>query len=193
MLVRYADDAVMCFVNEQDARRVLEVLPRRFGRFGLELHPTKTRLVNFTPKRRFQPKATKDKEGHSADTFTFLGFTHYWGRSRRGYLVVKRKTASDRLSGGLKKLRQWCRRHRHDPVSVQRTHLAKKLKGHYAYYGITGNGRSLHLFYEQAKRAWLTWLSRRSQKARLRWDQFCRLLDRYPLPPPRVVHSIYLT
>jgi len=90
-------------------------------------------------------------------------------------------------------IRQWCRRHRHDPVPVQRNHLTKTLQGHYAYDGIAGNGCSLNLFYEQAKRAWLTWLSRRRQKARLRWEQFCRLLGRYPLPPPRVVHSIYLT
>ena len=122
---------------------------------------------------------------------TFLGFTHYWGRSRRGTAAVKRKTASSRLSRSLKAIREWCARHRHEPMTEQHRQLTRKLQGHYAYYGITGNGRSLNLFFLQATRAWKTWLSRRSRKAYLNWQKFNALLARYRLPPPKIIHSIY--
>jgi len=188
-LIRYADDAVLCFAHAGDAQRVMEALPKRLERFGLELHPSKTRLLAFAPPTDV-PR--DDEPGRpNRGTFTFLGFTHYWGRSRRGRPLVKRKTSSDRLSRSLHAVRQWCRMHRHAPVSEQHRRLSRKMLGHYAYYGITGNSRSLGMFYEQVKRAWLTWLSRRSQKARLDWEQFARLLTRYPLPRPRIVHSVY--
>lgn len=187
-LVRYADDAVMGFSSKEDARRVMEVLPRRFERFGLQLHPTKTRLVAFGGQRLNEPD---DQDDDPPGTFTFLGFTHYWGRSRKGAAVVKRKTAASRLSRALVAIRDWCRRHRHEPVRQQHQQLKRKLQGHYAYYGITGNGRSLGQFFEQVKRAWRIWLSRRSQKAYRNWDKFNALLARYRLPPPEIVHSVY--
>ena len=188
-LVRFADDAVMGLASKEDAERVLAVLAKRFERFGLQLHPTKTRLVAFSGRAsRAEPD---DQEEDPPGTFTFLGFTHYWGRSRRGAAVVKRKTAASRLSRALRAIRAWCRTHRHEPVREQHQQLTRKIQGYYAYYGITGNSRSLGLFFEQAKRAWRTWLSRRSQKAYRNWQKFNVLLARYRLPPPRIVHSVY--
>ena len=181
-LVRYADDFVILFKHEADARGVLEVLKKRLGRFGLQVHPDKTRLVPFD-----QPRDRGDDPG----TFDFLGFTHHWGLSRRGQWVVKRRTARSRFTRGLRATRQWCRRHRHLPLREQQTMLRLKLLGHYNYYGITGNSTSLSRYWREVRGIWRTWLSRRSRKAYLSWDCFYRLLMRYPLPPPRAVHSIY--
>jgi len=184
-LVRYADDAVVAFELEADARRVLDVLPKRFGRYGLELHPEKTRLVPF------QRPGTGAKRTSPTGSFDFLGFTHYWGRSRKGRQVVRRKTASKRMTAALQRIAKWCRDHRHWKVAEQHKILCRKLRGHYAYYGITGNNRALAEFRHQAGRRWRYWLNRRSWKARMHWTRFSQLLDRYPLPPERVVQSIY--
>jgi group II intron reverse transcriptase/maturase len=180
--IRFADDAVLCFANEADARRVLAVLPKRFAKFGLTLHPTKTRLVRFTrPSRRLvSPQPA---------TFDFLGFTHYWGRSRQGNWVIQRTTAKDRFRRALFSYKLWCRRYRHLPVREQHAHLGKKLRGHYAYYGITGNIRSLQRIRLMVERIWLKWLRRRSQRGRFNWDHASCLLARYPLPAARIVHS----
>ena len=189
-LVRFADDVVMGFACESDARRVLEVLPKRFARFGLTLHPTKTRLVQFTrPPYRDPPKG-QDPSSRPG-TFDLLGFTHYWSRSLRGNWIVKRKTAASRLSRSLHTINQWCRTHRHQKLADQHRALRLKLQGHYAYYGITGNYAALRCFWQGAQRSWKKWLSRRSQRAYLDWVCFRRLLERYPLPPPVVVHSIF--
>ncbi len=189
-LIRYADDAVLGFGSKADAQRVMEVLPKRFGKFGLTLHPTKTRLVEFRPDESDHDDRN-DPEQNPPRTFTFLGFTHYWGRSRKGKAVIKRKTAAKSLTRALKTIRQWCRHHRHDPVCEQHRQLTRKLQGHYGYYGITGNYHSLWLFFEQTKRAWRTWLSRRSQTAYVDWPKYDRLLSRYPLPKPKIIHSYY--
>lgn len=191
-LVRYADDAVMGFECETDAHRVLEVLPKRFGRFGLTLHPEKTCIVRFArPPWRDPPKG---KVGQPAKgTFDFLGFTHYWGRSRRGFWVIKRKTASSRLSRAVHAIGQWCRKHRHSPVREQHQTLTQKLRGHYAYYGITANMLALHSFYRAVCDRWRKWLSRRSQRGIVTWKQFGRMLECYPLPRPVIVHSVYRT
>jgi len=180
----------MGFACESDARRVLEVLPKRFARYGLTLHPTKTRLVKFTrPPYRDPPKG----QGRCTrpGTFDLLGFTHYWGRSLRGNWIVKRKTARDRLSRSLRTINQWCRRHRHRKLTDQHRALCRKLQGHYAYYGITGNYAALRCFWQGVQRNWKKWLSRRSQRAYLDWPRFRRLLERYPLPTPVVVHSVF--
>jgi RNA-directed DNA polymerase len=188
-LVRYADDFVIGFTDAEDARRVRDVLPKRFGKYGLTLHPEKTRLVPFErPPRTGSPIG-----GGRPGTFDFLGFTHYWGRSWRGGWVVKRKTATQRLSRSIRALSDWCRIHRHAKVREQHTTLVQKIRGHYAYYGITGNGASLTRFWEAAKRTWKKWLGRRSQRAYFDWPAFVRLLERYPLPLPVVVHSVYRT
>jgi RNA-directed DNA polymerase len=189
-LIRYADDFVMGFACEGDARRVLEVLPKRFGKYGLTIHPEKTRLVPF--QRPSQP-SSRDAAGpqQRPGTFDFLGFTHYWGQSRKGNAVVKRQTAASRLRRAIGTIADWCRRYRHRPIPEQHTTLSQKLRGHYAYYGITGNSRALGNLYYAVTRLWREWLSRRSWKARLSWARFKGMWERFALPPPRVVHSVY--
>jgi RNA-directed DNA polymerase len=185
-LVRYADDLVMGFRREEDARRVLAVLPKRLAKYGLSLHPDKTRLLDFR-----NPWTCKGPEGEGPGSFDFLGFTHYWGKSRKGVWVVKQKTANSRFTRGLQRIKDWCRENRHLPVKAQWEALTLKLRGHNGYYGITGNSRCLSMFRNEVGKLWQKWLSRRSQKARIDWPAFRRLLKRYPLPAPRVVHSIY--
>ena len=187
-LIRYADDFVIGFSQEEDAKRVLAVLPQRFGKYGLALHPDKTQLLPFQ-----QASASGEGTGRGTPprTFTLLGFTHYWGRSLRGNWVVKRKTATSRLSRALRSIAQWCRLHRHCPISEQQQTLSQKLRGHFAYYGITGNAPALSAFRLWVVRCWRHWLNRRHRERSLTWDLFNRLLQRYPLPPARVVHSVY--
>ena len=139
-LVRYADDFVMGFECEEDAQRVYAVLPKRFGKYGLNLHPTKTRLIRFARPCRWQ-EGNKKRAEQGNDTFDFLGFTHYWGKTRKGGYAVKRKTAGKRLSRSLKAINQWLQSHLHLEVREQWNKLMQKLHGHFAYYGITGNRR----------------------------------------------------
>jgi len=186
-LVRYADDAALVFSREDDARRVMEVLPKRFGKYGLALHPEKTRLVEFRRPDRRPPQDQGGAGGNRPGTFDLLGFTHYWGLSRKGRWVVKRKTARDRFSRALKRVADWCRQNRHQPVREQRQALARKLVGHFGYFGITGNYVALHRFREGVQHAWRKWLSRRSNRARMTWDKMGKLLQRYPLPQPRIL------
>jgi len=178
---------VIVFADESDARRVMEVLAKRFGKYGLALHPEKTRLIDC----RRPDGSGKGGGGGKPPTFDFLGFTHYWGRSRKGKPIVKRKTAQSRFSRSLTRVALWCKRNRHKPITDQQRYLAAVLLGHFSYYGLTGNGRALGAFRHQLVRIWLCWLRRRSQRRRLTWDRFARLLKRSPLPPPKVVHSIY--
>jgi RNA-directed DNA polymerase len=182
-LIRFADDFVIGCELAGDAQRLLEVLPKRFARFGLTIHPTKTKLVKFS-----RPKLDDDGKGNG--TFDFLGFTHYWTRGRKGTWVVKRKTAAKRLRRAGKRVWQWCRQHRHDPMSEQQKTLSSKLRGHYQYYGIRSNYASLHRYYEQVLRAWRSWLDRRGGKKRMTLARFKELRAVFPLPPPRIVHSI---
>jgi group II intron reverse transcriptase/maturase len=182
-LIRYADDAVLVFEVEGDARRVLDVLPKRFGKYGLTLHPEKTRLVPFQGRPPGSPPGPRDER---PGTFDFLGFTHYWGRTLKGNWAVKRKTAGGRLRRSLATVAAWCREHRHDPVKKQWAALTGKLLGHFAYYGITGNIASLRDFRHHVRCAWHKWLSRRSDKARIPWERFGELERRYPLPPARL-------
>jgi group II intron reverse transcriptase/maturase len=181
-LVRYADDAVLVFSCEEDAHRVMEVLPKRFGKYGLTLHPDKTRLIDFRKPGFGTPK------GWRPGSFDLLGFTHYWGMSRKGTWVTKRKTASNRFSRSLRAITQWCRVNRHQPIAVQHKTLSQKLRGHYGYYGITSNSYALQRFDQQVKRVWMKWLSKRSQLRR-NWNWFNQLLQRFPLPPPVAIHS----
>ncbi|MBZ5589017.1 MAG: group II intron reverse transcriptase/maturase [Acidobacteriia bacterium] len=189
-LIRYADDFVIACAQESDARRVFDVLPKRFARYGLSLHPEKTRLVPFG-RPVVAPNNERPTDGQRPGSFDLLGFTHFWKVSRKGSWVIARKTAKRRFARAVRKVTQWCKTYRHLPVEDQHQALVRKLRGHFAYYGITGNGRSLAAFRHQVMRAWCTWLRRRSQRAHLSWDRFNRLLQRYPLPPARVVHSIY--
>jgi RNA-directed DNA polymerase len=185
--IRYADDAVLGFECEEDARRVMAVLPQRFARFGLTLHPEKTRLIDFRSPERRVPRPPKGGERG----FTMLGFMHFWARSRKGRWIIKRKTAKERFRRALRAIWEWCRHNRHLPVVEQHERLRRKLRGHYAYYGITGNADALSRFLWLVERAWRYWLNRRSRQADMPWERFKRLLRCYSLPPPRVVHSIY--
>ena len=187
-LIRYADDFVIGFACEADARRVLDVLPKRFGKYGLTLHPDKTRLVAFRPPDPCP--GTGPSAGPQPGTFDLLGFTHYWARSRQGNWVVKRRTAASRFRRALRMIAQWCRLHRHVPIPEQHRTLSQKLRGHCAYYGITGNGEALRHFRDAVQRIWQKWLSRRSWAGRLSWDAFNALRQRYPLPRALAVHSV---
>jgi RNA-directed DNA polymerase len=158
----------------------MKVLPERFGRYGLTLHPTKTRLLYFRPRREGEPPQP-DSRG-----FDFLGITHYWGRSKRGYWVVMRKTAASRFSRALKKIAVWMRTAIHEPIGRQHEQLLAKLRGHDNYYGIPGNGRALARFRQEVIRLWRQRLGRRRRQGVLSWVRFWRLLERYPLPPPQM-------
>lgn len=185
LMVRYADDVVMGFESRETAEKVLQALKKRFALYGLELHPQKTRLIYIGKPNQ----STGAKPG----SFDFLGFTHYWGKSVNGNWVIKRKTASKKFREKLMKLNEWCRKNMHMPVTEQHEKLTRKLKGHYGYYGITGNMRGLQGYLNQVKKIWKKWLNRRSWRgSRLNWDRFNQMLEEYlPLPPARVVHSIY--
>jgi group II intron reverse transcriptase/maturase len=185
VLIRYCDDFVMAFTYKEDAERVAEVLPKRMARFGLRLHPDKTRLVRFTRPRL----GNGPRRAERPETFDFLGFTHYWGKSRRGNWVIGRKTARSRMQRALGRIATWCSRHRHESVAWQHQALTQKVRGHDAYYGITGNTRALAAFHRWVERAWHKWLSRRSNRARLTWERMQGILRRFPLPKPRIVHS----
>ena len=184
-LIRYADDFVLGFTSEADARRLLELLPQRFAKYGLTIHPDKTRLVRF----RRGPVGRNSSDSPPSGTFDFLGFTHYWARSKKGRWVVKRKTATNRFTRAIRKISEWCRFHRHTPLSDQHTTLSSKLRGHFQYYGITGNSHALSAFRHFVTRVWKNWLSRRNRERSWTWSDHNRMLQRYPLPPAIAVHS----
>ena len=183
-VVRYADDFVLVFRAEQDARRVLAALPKRFAEFGLKLHPSKTKLIDFRQPsigRKQKPKVS----------FDFLGLTLFWGRSRKGGWIVQWKTAKERFSRSVARIGEWCRRHRHAALRWQQQALNRKLRGHYGYYGLTGNFRAIRSFHDAVRSLWRKWLGRRHRRARVFWTKFQRLEAHYPLLPAQVVHSIY--
>jgi RNA-directed DNA polymerase len=186
-LIRYADDFVIGFRDERDAQRVLEVIPQRFGKYGLTVHPTKTKLVRFRPpsSRKVRNESPDDRPG----TFDLLGFTHYWARSRNGYWVVKLKTAKDRFTRAVRSIDHWCRDNRHLPIQDQHTKLNEKLRGHYAYYGVTGNSAALARFLHEVGPRWRRWLNRRNNIRSMTWERFLVILRRYPLAPNRAVRS----
>jgi group II intron reverse transcriptase/maturase len=184
-LIRYCDDFVIGFEHEEDARRVMAVLGKRLGRFGLTLHPDKTRLLPFR-----RPPAGQ-KNGKGLATFDFLGFTFYWARSRRGRWWNTCKTRRASLRRVIQSVTDWCHRHRHLPVQAQHAALTRRVRGHFNYFGVSGNFRSLLLLVEATKRAWYKWLCRRSQRTRLTWERFADLLDQHPLPRPRITVRIW--
>jgi RNA-directed DNA polymerase len=183
-LIRFADDFVIGCEREEDARKIMAVLPRRFARFGLTIHPTKTTLIAF---RKPEAHAGADRGN---GTFDFLGLPHYWTKSRQGFWVMKRRTARKRLRRTKKALWRWCRTHRHAPLPYQYQMLCSKLRGHFQYYGIRGNFRLLEEVRRFAENAWRYWLSRRSSKKAIGWEKFERLMQTHILPIPRIVHAI---
>lgn len=184
-LIRFADDAVILFGKEQDAKRVMEVLPKRFERYGLELHPQKTKLVAFKrPDRAARNVGSDDDEPLNPASFDFLGFTIHWGKSLAGKWVVRERTAKDRFRRALTRIWNWCKTNRHEKVAKQRETLNKKLRGHYAYYGRTGNRSRLWDYRQRVIAIWRRWLSCRSQRGRISWEKMVRLLQRNPLLKP---------
>ncbi len=187
-LIRYADDALLAFSQEEDVRRVMAVLPKRFARYGLTIHPEKTRVVRFTrPDDKGPGNGDQDEER----SFNFLGFTHYWANSRKGNAVIKRKTEKSRFARALKKIAEWCKDNKHVPLGDQCKILNLKLKGHYNYYGVTGNSTMIGRFFYNVRRAWRKSLMKRSRDGSIAWDKFALLEKIYPLTPARTVHSVY--
>jgi RNA-directed DNA polymerase len=182
-VVRYADDFVLLLQVESDALRVMATLPKRFGRFKLQLHPEKTRVLSFDSPRLSRKRAQR------ARSFDFLGFTHYWARSRKGRWLVKQRTAKSRFSRGLRAIKERCRRMRHHRICEQHEALSRILRGHFGYYGITGNGDALWSFRHWTERIWGRSLARRN-KRRFAWQRFKVLLKRFPLPPAYAIHSV---
>jgi group II intron reverse transcriptase/maturase len=195
-LIRFADDFVIVFQNKHDAERVLTVIPKRFEKYGLTAHPEKTKLIDFrAPYHYERRREEKLKDGGSGagkpETFELLGFTHYWGKTRTGGQAVKRKTMQSRIVRSVQKVDQWCRKNRHKPIFEQWRKLCEKVRGHYGYYGVTGNSRSIGNFLRQVHRSWQRWLNRRNNRRDFTWDKFNLLLTRYPLPTPKIVHSVF--
>ena len=186
-LFRYADDVVIVFTHERDARRFLEVLVKRSEKYGLTVHPEKTRLFDFRGPHHRSPKNDDDDDG--SRTFDLLGFTHYWQRNRSKKWTVMRKTARDRFRRSIRAIRTWCMQHLHDPVPVQRLALSRKINGHYAYYGITFNSRALSRFLYCVTMTWWEALNRRSQRG-MPWRYMDALLRRFRLPQPRIVRPL---
>jgi RNA-directed DNA polymerase len=182
-LVRFADDFVMTFETYQDAKRVMEVLGKRLGRFGLTLHPDKTRFIDFRPQRH-----GGTPPDYKAQSFDFLGLTHSWGKSRKGKDVVRQTTAKSRFARSLAAVKDWCRTNRHRPAREQRAWLSAVLNGHYAYYGITGNYQRLQEYRHEIVKIWRKWLERRTRGRLLTWDSFKAFLARHPLPVARIIH-----
>jgi group II intron reverse transcriptase/maturase len=184
-LIRFADDFVIAFESESDARRVMDVLPKRFQRFGLTIHPKKTALIKFRKPGR------KETQANGNGTFDFLGFTHFWAKSRRDHWVVKRKTKRRSLRKFLKSIWVWLKRSRHLPLADQHRSLCRKLRGHYQYFGIIGNYCALAVISRLQHRYWRYWLARRNRKANLDWAKYKRtIFVEFPLPRPRIVHNV---
>ncbi len=180
-IIRWADDFIIGFQLETDANRTKEVLPKRFNRFGLELHPDKTSLV------RFGRPSMNAKGQQKSGTFDFLGFTYYWGKSLKGYPVIKKKTARKRFNRYLKMTWNWCKENRHVPIREQHQTLCSKLRGYYQYFGVRSNYKDIEAAYEYTEKAWRYWLSRRSHKGKVLFEV---LQESFPLPKPRIVHNI---
>ena len=175
---------VMGFAEKSDAEAMLEAWKARFAAYGLQVHAQKTKLVPFK-----RPSKNPNARGPKPETFEFLGFTHYWGKSRKSNNVVKRKTSSKGFRRTLRAIKQWGWKNRHQPLKEQQEQINSKLRGHDAYYGITDNYRSLSEHHYQVKHRWRQWLGRRNRNGPMNWQAFGQLLINYPLLAPKIVHS----
>lgn len=179
-LIRFADDFVVVCEKREDAEALLEQVTARFESYGLAIHPEKTRIVDFRHPW---------KSGHKPQTFDFLGFTHYWGKTLRGGYAVKRKTKGKKFRAALGKIAEWCKKKRHEPLEQQHRELSEQVRGHYTYYGIRGNSRALSSFLHNAKRWWHYWLNRRSRQSSDGERLWKLLNERFRLPAARIVHG----
>jgi hypothetical protein len=178
-IVRFADDFILGFTDKSDAERVMEVLPKRFAKYGLTLHPDKTKMIDLNSKR-----------GGSGRSFDFLGFTHFLSSSRKGNKVLKRKTSSKRLTRAIMNISEFIKLNRHMKLKDLIAAINVKLRGHFSYYGITFNSRGIILFYEQVKRCLYKWLNRRGGKPKWNWESFSKLIEQWaPLVKPSIAHS----
>jgi hypothetical protein len=185
IVVRFADDMVLGFQAKSDAERFRAELAERFGKFQLELHPEKTRLLEFGP---FAAENRKKRGEGKPETFNFLGFTHICGKKRsNGRYPVVRQTIRKRLQAKLNEVKAELQRRRHDPIPTVGQWLRSVVGGHLRYYGVPRNRPALHLFRFQGGWYWHRALSRRSQNGRVLWDRMRRLLDSW-LPPVRTYH-----
>jgi group II intron reverse transcriptase/maturase len=184
IIVRFADDFIVGFEEREDAERFLAEMRERFAKFSLELHPGKTRLIEFG--RHAARRRAARGEG-KPETFAFLGFTHICATSRRGRFWVRRKTDSKRMRAKLKMVKDQLRRRRYQPIPEQGRWLAAVVRGHQAYYAVPGNNRAVNAFRTQAARHWHHALQRRSQKSQLPWTRMNRIVTRW-LPPTRTLH-----
>ena len=185
-LLRLADDFVIGCELEEDAHRIMSVLPKRFGKYDLTIHPEKTKIV------KFKRPPNRSKTAKDNGTFDFLGFTHYWSKSRKGNWVIKRKTAGKRKRRAMKRIWAWCKENRHKPIEEQYKTICSKLRGHYNYYGIRGNIRNISDIHYHLKITWKYWLKRRSQRNQLTWGKFMEKLTKagFILPLPKLIHNI---
>ena len=183
--IRFADDAVLCFQYKEDAERVMEVLPKRFTKYGLTIHPEKTRLLEFG---RYAEEKAK-RQGKKPATFDFLGYTHVCARSRRGKFTVHVRTMKKRFRRGLTAIAEWCQENRHMPVEEQQKTLNAKLRGHYQYYGRPTNYQSLWRFFREVRHIWQKGLSRRTRGNGMTWEKYAAILRKHPLLLPRIQHS----
>jgi len=187
-LVRYADDFICMVQYADDAQRIEQALRERFAKFDLELHPEKTRVISFGRYER----ENANRQNRRTNTFDFLGFTHYCGTSRKGKFIVGRKTSRRKFRTKCKEVNNWLRKIRNYKKAKEWWPvLQAKLRGHYQYYGVSGNMRSLQRFYLRTLRMTLKWLNRRSQRQSFSWKRFERYLEHYPLPRPKIVHNLY--
>ncbi len=184
-LTRFAGDCIIGCAHEADAHRILDVLPKRFTRFRLTMHPEKTALI------AFKRPPSRDQSAGGTGTFDFLGFTHYGGTTRQGYWVMKRRTIGKRLRRCMKASWAWCRDNRHVPLHEQDRTVCAKRRGCYQYSGIRGNFKMLEVVFEHTERAWHSWLSTRSHTGHINWQKFEGFLrQKLPLPTPRILHNI---
>jgi group II intron reverse transcriptase/maturase len=179
-IVRYADDFVIGCESKYDADRLMEVLIKRFSKYGLIIHPEKSKLVKMSRPRRNEPK---DKGNES---FDFLGFTHYLGKSRQGSWVLKKKTRTGKVRAFLRNIKDYCKSNRHKPLEEQHQKITQKLRGHYNYFGVRFNSRALGSVYDKTKKIWYKWLERRGHRSKMNWDKMNKILEIYPLPVPRI-------
>ena len=188
VLIRYCDDFIIGFEHTADAERVIEVLGKRLEKYGLSLHPEKTRLI------QFRRPSSDQGSGKGPGSFEFLGFTVYWRRNSgsRGW-HMSWKTRKARLGKAIKAIQVQCRRQRHWPVKEQHVALKRRIQGHFNYFGVNDNVESLKKVLDAVERSWFKWLNRRSQRSRMKWERFLALLEDFPLPKPRIYVDLWGT
>ncbi len=182
-LVRFADDFVWGCEKEEDGQRIMEVLPKRFAKYGLTIHPEKTKKIRF----KWVNKYVQDSGN---GTFDFLGFTHFWARSRNDNWVIKRKTVRKRQARAMRNLYVYCRNEKHKPIREQYVQLCAKLHGLYNYYGVICNYRMLLMLYEHTRSCWRRWLGRRTRDGYISCERFEKFLEYWELPRPRVTKRV---